>query len=234
MQAILLAGGRGTRMGSLTEKTPKPLVEVGGRLLIERPISKLADFGCERIILATGYRAEQFFDALGSGERWGVELVYSVEDRPLGTAGALALAAHNRVSPDESVIVMNADLISDHELSSQMETHRSSGAVLTMHVRQVDDPSRFGLVRFDESGRVTEFIEKPKQVVSGAWINAGTYVMRGSALLDIPLGIPISLEREIMPLLLESGARVQAHRENAYFRDVGTFADVDAATEDGR
>lgn len=233
MKAILLAGGRGTRMGSLTEDTPKPLVIVGGRMLIERAIEKLAAAGVTHIILSISYLAEQFEKVLGDGSRWGVNFLYSVEEEPRGTGGAMALAAQRYLAPDDVVVVVNADLISDHSIREQLDFHMQQNADITLHVREVDDPRRFGVVRCDSNWQVTEFIEKP-DTISREWINAGTYVVEGSALLAITERQPLSWEREVLPELITAGSRVLAFRENVYFRDVGTIDDIYAAEGEGR
>lgn len=234
VKAVLLAGGRGTRMGTLSDECPKPLVKVNGRHLIERPLQRLADIGCHQVIVATGYLGDQFEDALGDGSQFGVQLEYSHESEPRGTGGGIALAAIGRVMAHEDVIVMNADLLSEHDLEAQIDEHRRSSADVTLHVRQVDDPRKYGLVRCDESGRVTSFEEKPDLIEKGAWINAGTYVVRGSVLLDLPKTYPLSWEREVMPRLVTAGVAVQAHRSQAYFRDVGTPEDVQMTEREAR
>lgn len=233
MKAIVLAGGRGTRMGTLSDKTPKPLIQIGGRPLIERVIEKLSRAGIADVIVSTGYLAEQFAPALGDGSRWGVQLEFSVEDSPRGTGGAMALAAQRFLGRDDVVVVVNADLISDHSLDQQYEFHLAQNADVTLHVREVEDPRRFGVVRFDRNKQVTEFIEKP-DVMSREWINAGTYLVRASILLDLPEAYPLSWEREVLPELIASGARILAFEESAYFRDVGTVADIPIVENDLR
>lgn len=233
MKAVLLAGGRGTRMQSLTDSTPKPLISVGGSPLIFRGIEKLSAAGVTDIIVSTGYLAEQFESVLGDGSRWGVRFIYSVEETPRGTAGAMALAAKRFLKPNDLVIVLNADLISEHSIDQHREFHLASDADVSVHVRKVDDPRRFGVVRFDDSKRVRSFIEKPATMGS-AWINAGTYLMRGSVLLDLPESFPLSWEREVLPELIASGSRVFAFEENVYFRDVGTELDISIVERDVR
>ena len=233
MKAIILAGGRGTRMGMLTEDRPKPLVEVNGRLLIERVIEKLAAAGITEVVLSIGYLAEQFEDALGDGSRWDVSFHYSSENEPRGTGGAMALAAQRFLTREDTVVVVNADLISEHSIRQQSEFHQVNDADVTLHVREVDDPRRFGVVRFGSDKRVTEFIEKP-DVVEQAWINAGTYLVRASILMDLPAEYPLSWERDVLPSLIVSGARIFAYEEVTYFRDVGTQADISVVESDLR
>jgi len=233
VKAVLLAGGRGTRMGSLTDETPKPLLQVGGRLLIERAIEKLARAGISDVIISTGYRAEQFDDALGDGSQWGVHFSYSVEPSPLGTGGAMALAARSFTGLNEDIVVVNADLISDHDVHAQIAHHQLHQADVTLHVRHVDDPRRYGVVEFAHDGRVVSFTEKP-DVAQPAWINAGTYIVRSDILLELPEDTPMSWERDIMPRLLTQRRSVFAFPQEGYFRDVGTPGDLSAAESDGR
>ena len=200
MKAILLAGGRGTRMGSLTNDTPKPLLLLGGTPLIERGIEKVVRAGVNEVVISTGYLAEQFEAVLGDGSKWGIRIQYSVEDSPLGTGGAMSLAAHRFLDQDENVVVMNADLISDHDVLAHIKHHVINEADATIHVRQVDDPRRFGVVEFDAHSRVSAFIEKPDFVMP-SWINAGTYVVRSKVLWSLPEAVQLSWERDVMPEL---------------------------------
>lgn len=225
MKAVLLAGGRGTRMGALTDDTPKPLLPVSGRPLIEHSIQKLVGAGATDLIIATGYLAEQFEQVLGDGARWGVNFHYSVEQEPLGTGGALGLAAQRFIEPGDEVVVVNADLVSEHDLRKQQEFHRVQNAEVTIHVRQVDDPRRYGVVRFTSDFCVTEFIEKPT-TVAPEWINAGTYIAHGEVLLSLAGDSASSWERDALPGFITEGRRVFAFQDNVYFRDVGTPEDI--------
>lgn len=222
LEAILVAGGLGTRMRPLTVHHPKHLLPVAGVPFLAHQISKLAQCGVGRVVLATSYLAEDFAPTFGDGGAWGVDLVYVTEPEPLGTAGALRNAAtHLTCGSDDPVVVLNGDILSGHDIARQVEQHRSAGADVTLHLVEVADPRAFGCVPTDASGRVTQFLEKSPDPVSHQ-INAGCYVFRRRVLDTIPTGRPVSVERETFPALLADGADVRGYVESAYWRDVGS------------
>ncbi|HPU13174.1 MAG TPA: nucleotidyltransferase family protein [Aeromicrobium sp.] len=218
-RAIVLAGGLGTRLRAATGDLPKPLVKVAGRPLVAHQIGRLAGAGITDIVIATGYGADQVEAELGTGATWGAALRFSKEDSPRGTAGALALAAKGRVSADDTVVVVNGDLLSRHDLAGQLAAFESAGADASIHVREVADPRAYGVVLVGGS-RVTGFLEKPENPPSNL-VNAGTYVFRGRVLLDLPDTIGLSIERDVFPQLAQYG-EVIAYRDDAPFLDVGT------------
>lgn len=223
-EAIVLVGGQGTRLRPLTLTTPKPLLPVAGVPFLLHQFARLRDAGVTRIVLATSYRAELFEQAFGDGSTLGVELVFVSEDEPMGTGGAIANAATALVSaPDAPVIVFNGDVVSGHDLRAQLATHEAADADVTLHLVQVEDARAFGCVPTDESGAVTDFLEKMPEPVTDQ-INAGCYIFRRSIIAEIPTGRPVSVERETFPGLLVRGARVQSYLETAYWLDLGTPA----------
>ncbi|MDE9365995.1 NDP-sugar synthase [Luteipulveratus sp. YIM 133132] len=224
--AVVLAGGRGTRMGGLVRDVPKPLLPVAGRPLITYQLERLAAADVTDVVVATGYLADAFPAALGDGSAYGVTLRLVVEDRPLGTGGGLrrALDAAGLGSGD-TVVVVNGDLLSGHDLGSQLaafEQDRSQrGAVATLHVRRVDDARPYGLVETGPDGRIHSFREKPSTPCAGL-INAGTYVVDPSLLSEVDPGTVSSLERDVLPAAIARGAVLTAHRQDSDFLDVGT------------
>lgn len=221
MEAILLVGGRGTRLRPLTISTPKPLLPTAGVSFLSHQLARAHAAGVERIVFATSYRAEMFEAAFGS-KAHGLELVYVSEDQPLGTGGAIRNAARALASgPDDPVLILNGDILSGHDVPAQVALHEDTGAAVTLHLTRVDDPSRFGCVPTDETGRVTAFLEKTSHPVTDQ-INAGCYVFRRSAIDTIPEDEVVSVERETFPALISSGARVMGHVEAEYWLDVGT------------
>lgn len=242
--AVVLAGGAGTRMRPLTDRTPKPLLPVGGTPLVELQLEQLRRCGVGDVVLATGYRAEAFASL---SRRTRPRVALSVEDEPRGTGGALGLAA-SALPPgpsDQCVVVLNGDLLTGHDLAAQVERLRRSPAHVqgAIHVRDVPDARPYGSVLADDDGVVTAFVEKSPASLSRT-VNAGTYVLRRALLDDLaarrgPGGAqgaqaPVSLERDVFPGLADARALV-AHREDAYFRDVGSppalvAASVDAVT----
>jgi mannose-1-phosphate guanylyltransferase len=224
-EAVLLVGGQGTRLRPLTEHTPKPMLAVAGIPVTEHQIARAREAGVTRVILGTSYRAEVFRDHFGDGEALGVELVYATEDEPLGTGGAIAhVAPLLRSGADDPVLVFNGDVLSGVDLKSLVQTHVDVDADVTLYLTRVADPRPFGLVPTDESSRVLDFLEKPQtpeEIVTDQ-INAGCYVFRRSVIDTIPTGRPVSVEREIFPALLSSGASVFGVVDDGYWLDLGT------------
>jgi mannose-1-phosphate guanylyltransferase len=222
VEAVIVAGGFGTRMMPLTRDRPKHLLPLAGVPLVAHQLGALAAAGVERVVLATSYFAEQFEPTLGDGSAWGVRLVYVREAEPLGTGGAIRNAAgHLRSAAGAPVVVLNGDIISSHDLRAQLARHQQSGADVTLHLVDVDDPRRFGCVPTDEDDVVLAFLEKDPEPVTSQ-VNAGCYVFDRSVIDRIPTGAVVSVERETFPGLLSSGATVRGYRDSSYWADVGT------------
>jgi mannose-1-phosphate guanylyltransferase len=221
MRAVVLVGGEGTRLRPLTLTTPKQMLPVGGMPMIERVLERLAPHGIDEAILSLGYRPDAFIDAYPDGRCAGVALRYAVEDEPLDTAGAIRFAALEAGLTDPFVVV-NGDVITDLDVSELVRFHRASGAQATIALTPVDDPSRFGVVPTDESGRVLAFIEKPAPDQAPTnLINAGTYVLEPSVIQRIPGGRRVSIERETFPALV-AGGELYALASRAAWLDAGT------------
>jgi mannose-1-phosphate guanylyltransferase len=222
LEAILLVGGQGTRLRPLTIGTPKPLLPTAGVPFLAHQLSRVADAGVGRVVLATAYRADMFADSFGDGSSFGLEICYVQEDTPLGTGGAIRNAsAALRSDRNAPVIVLNGDILSGHDLTAQVKAHTEAAAAVTLHLVEVEDPSRFGCVPTDADGRVTAFLEKTPNPVSNR-INAGCYVFRRAVIDEIPPGVVASVERETFPRLIEAGAVVMGYVDGAYWLDVGT------------
>src|SRR3954452_22356231 len=235
-EAVIVAGGFGTRMLPLTERRPKHLLEVGGVPFLEHQIAKLAAAGVDHIVLATSYRAELFRPVLGDGERYGVRLTYVTEEEPLGTGGAIRNVADVLSSrPDGAVVILNGDVLSDHDLAAQLadfERPRDDrGVEVSLHLVEVEDARAFGCVPTGPDGQVLAFVEKSENPVSNQ-VNAGCYVFRRSVIDTIPAGRVVSVERETFPQLVESGALLVGYVESAYWRDVGSPESLVAASRD--
>lgn len=223
LHAVILAGGYGSRLLPFTAQRPKHLLPIGDEPVIAHQLHRLAQAGVSRVVMATAYHADAFRPALGDGRAFGLDLAYSREDAPLGTGGALRQASET-LQPDDAddVLVLNGDLLSEHDLAAQMRVHRASrdgGCALTVHARDVDDARAFGLLTLD-GDRVVRFEEKPHEPVAGA-VNAGTYVMTGATTRALPLGVEASLERDLFPRMAEHG-HVRVYREDSPFADIGT------------
>jgi mannose-1-phosphate guanylyltransferase len=235
-EAVIVAGGFGTRMLPLTERRPKHLLEVGGVPFLEHQITKLADAGVEHVVLATSYRADLFRPVLGDGERFGVRLTYVTEDEPLGTAGAIRnVAGALGKNPEGAVVILNGDVLSGHDLGAQLTdfaTPRHGRPVdVSLHLVEVPDARAFGCVPTDAAGRVTAFVEKSDDPVTNQ-VNAGCYVFRRRVVDLIPAGKVVSVERETFPELVASGAVLVGYVETAYWRDVGSPQALVAASRD--
>jgi len=236
VEAVIVAGGFGTRLLPLTANRPKHLLEVGGVPFLEHQVARLAAAGVQHVVLATSYHADQFAPVLGDGSRWGIRLSYVQEQEPLGTAGAIRnVAGALGDDPEGAVVILNGDVLSGHDLAAQLEdfeTPRDGRAVdVSLHLVKVEDPRAFGCVPTDADGRVTGFLEKMDEPVSDQ-VNAGCYVFRRRVVDTIPAGTVVSVERETFPGLVADDALVVGYVENAYWRDVGTPAALVAASRD--
>jgi mannose-1-phosphate guanylyltransferase len=237
VRAVVLVGGKGTRLRPLTLTTPKQMLPVNGRPMIERVLEHLAGHGIDEVVLSLGYQPDAFMDAYPDGRCGGVRLQYAVEDHPLDTAGAIAFAARS-TGIDETFIVVNGDVLTDLDVGALVELHRSRGAEATIALTPVDDPSRYGVVPTDGEGRVQDFIEKPPPGEAPTnLINAGTYVLEPSVLDLIPPDEPTSVERRTFPQLVERGT-LFALGSPAAWVDAGTPAtflrvNLEAAGTDG-
>ncbi len=223
MKAIILVGGFGTRLRPLTLTTPKQMLPVAGRPMIERVVAKLAEHGVTDAILSLGYRPDAFIEAYPDDVCEGVRLHYAVEPEPLDTAGAVRFAAVD-AGIDSRFIVVNGDVLTDLDLAALWKFHVDAGAEGTIHLVPVEDPSRFGVVPTDASGRVEAFVEKPPRVEAPSnWINAGTYVLEPSVIDRIPAGRKVSIERETFPAMVADGT-LFAYQSDVYWVDAGTPA----------
>jgi mannose-1-phosphate guanylyltransferase len=219
MQAVVLVGGEGTRLRPLTYSVPKPMAPLLGRPFIGWIIERLRAAGVDEVILSCCYLPEAIEAYFGDGRRFGVKLHYVFEEEPLGTAGAIKNAVH-KVSG--TIYVCNGDILTGVDLVALRDTHKRHGAVATIHTRAVDDPSQFGVVETNSSGRVLRFVEKPQPGETNARdINAGTYVLEPEALDAIPAGQKVSIERETFPKLISETHRVYALSTPDYWIDVG-------------
>jgi NDP-sugar pyrophosphorylase family protein len=216
-----MAGGLGKRLRPLTETIPKPMLEVGGRPLLEQIIAGFADQGFWRITISVNYRREMVQDYFGDGSKFGVEIDYVEETRRMGTAGALSLLPER---PEGPFIVMNGDLLVSLRFDQLLEFHRRLDAAGTMVVREYSHQVPYGVVRAD-GDLMTGIEEKP---VARYFVNGGIYVLSPEALdrvrPDHPLDMP-SLLTEIT----EGGGRVAVFPLRDYWRDIGHMDDLEAA-----
>jgi mannose-1-phosphate guanylyltransferase len=230
MRAVVLVGGEGTRLRPLTETIPKPLLPLVDRPFLDHVLDHLARHGVEEVLLSSSY-LESTFASFIEGRRGAPRLTWVGEEAPLGTAGAVANAVRGL---EETVLVLNGDILTDLDLTALLRAHRerrARGAVATIALTLVDDARPYGLVTVDRDGRVLGFREKPEEPVGGP-VNAGTYVLEPEAVRAIPPGRPVSIEREIFPRLITEGAPVYGFVSPAYWMDLGTPAKYLQATFD--
>lgn len=218
--AILLVGGFGTRLMPLTKNTPKPMLTVAGIPVTEHQLNMAKAAGITHIVLATSYLSELFTPYFGDGSKWDMKIEYAVEETPLGTGGAIRNAA-KLIDSSESIVILNGDVLSSHNLAEQIRQHEQHNADVTLHLTQVEDARAYGCVPTDSNGRVSAFLEKMENPVTNQ-INAGCYVFNPRVLESIPFDTVVSIERETFPLLVKNGAVVYGYVENSYWVDIGT------------
>lgn len=217
--AVVLVGGKGTRLRPLTLSAPKPMLPTAGVPFLSHLLSRIRAAGMTHVVLGTSYRAEVFKEYFGDGSAHGLEMEYVVEDEPLDTGGAIRNVAERLRAED--AVIFNGDILSGADLTALVRAHRENKADVTLHLQRVADPSRFGSVPTDETGRVTAFLEKTPTPPTDQ-INAGCYVFRREIVEAIPAGRPISVERETFPGLLADGAHLHGFVDASYWLDVGT------------
>jgi mannose-1-phosphate guanylyltransferase len=196
------------------------MLTVAGIPVTEHQLMMAKAAGIKEIVLATSYLSEVFTPYFGDGSAWGMSIKYAVEKEPLGTGGAIRNAAQ-LLDTQESVVILNGDVLSSHDLSEQIRQHEAHDADVTLHLTQVEDARAFGCVPTDSQGRVTAFLEKMENPVTNQ-INAGCYVFNPRVISSIPLDTVVSVERETFPQLVANGAKVYGYLENAYWLDIGT------------
>jgi mannose-1-phosphate guanylyltransferase len=219
----VLVGGEGTRLRPLTYTTPKQLLPVAGVAMIERVVGHLAGHGVDEVVLSMGYLPDAFHLAFPDDRCAGARLVYAVEPEPLDTGGAIAFAAR-AAGIDDTFVVRNGDVLTDLDVTALVGRHRATRAAATIALTRVDDPSAFGVVPTDGTGRVTAFVEKPPPGQAPTdLINAGIYVVEPGVLDRIPAGRRVSVERETFPSLVADGT-LYAMACDGWWVDAGTPA----------
>lgn len=225
--AIVLAGGQGTRLRPLTLTRPKPVVPLLNRPFLHYQLALLHRHGVEDAILSCSYRADDIERVIG-GHELGIRLRYAVEREPLGTGGGLRNAAAvlglGGRGGDRRLIVMNGDALTDADLSAMVRFHAERRALVTIGLAVVDDPRPYGLVEIGGDGAIRRFVEKPPGALAGAshLVNAGVYVLEPDVVQSIPADRPVSIERETFPALLAADLPCFGFRLDGYWRDIGT------------
>ena len=220
MQALILAGGAGTRLRPLLGEFNKPMAPIAGRPFLEYLLLQLKKHEIDEVTLCVGYKADLVQSYFGMGDRWGMQVSYSCETDFLGTAGALKLAEDHLHEKD--FFVMNGDSVFDIDLRMLMHYHRNMQATATLALAHVDDTERYGVVGINALGRIVSFVEK-REGDAGGLINGGVYVFAREVLDFIPGGQLVSLEQDILPGLI--GRDLYGLPLKGYFVDIGVPAD---------
>lgn len=218
MQALVLAGGEGTRLRPLTRTTPKPVLPLAGRPFLSFMLDWLRRHGVDDVILSCGFLSDDVKSVLGDIYK-GVRLRYVVEDEPLGTAGPVRLA-YDEGLLEERLLILNGDLLTDMDLGAELEQHERTGARVTLALVAVDDTSSYGVVDTDAEGRVRAFLEKTEGEVPTNLVNAGAYVLERDVVELIPPGRAVSFERETFQQLVGDG--LYGWSSGGYWMDIGT------------
>lgn len=219
MEAIVLAGGYGTRLGELTRETPKPMLPVGDRPFLYYVLQYLATQRVSRVVLSVGHLSERIYAYFGD-HACGMPLEYCREEKPLGTAGGLRLAMER--CADSEFLAVNGDTLAMVDLAAMWHQHHQHQALATLAACPVQDTSRYGAVIHDGKGQVTGFAEKGRR--GNGDINAGIYIFQKQALAKITPDRPVSLEEKVLPELAADG-RLYAFVSELYFIDIGVVED---------
>jgi mannose-1-phosphate guanylyltransferase / phosphomannomutase len=230
VKAVVMAGGEGTRLRPLTSNQPKPMVPIVGKPCIEHIIELARGHGFTEVIVTVAFLPQAIRSYLGDGSSLGLDIEYSVEESPLGTAGSVGLA---RDRLDETFLVISGDALCDFDLTDLVRFHREKGAAATLALKSVENPLEFGIVVTDDEGRVERFLEKPSwsQVFSDT-INTGVYVVEPDVLKHVPTDRPYDFSKELFPLLLEMGRPVYGYVADGYWQDIGNLAQYRQANFD--
>ena len=231
MQALFLAGGKGTRLYPLTYGIPKPMVPVMGCPLLEHNMNILKLYGIKDIILSVCYKSAYIKNYFGNGSAFGLNLKYVEEDSPLGTGGAIKNC--ERYLKD-TFFIFNSDILSNINYYEMLNYHNKQKAAVTIAVTRVDNPSSYGVINFDKHGYATSFCEKPSaDNITSHFINAGVYIFNAKVLQEIPAGKNVSIEKEIFPMLLAEGQKIAVYKGCNYWLDIGTLEKYVQANQDG-
>src|ERR1700754_4479954 len=229
VDAVVLVGGRGTRLRPLTLSAPKPMLPIAGLPFLTHLLARIAAAGIEHVVLGTSFKAGVFESEFGDGSKLGLQIDYVVEDEPLGTGGGIANVSEKL--RHDTAMGFNGDVLSGADLGALLGCHENNGADVTLHLVRVGDPRAFGCVPTDSEGTVTAFLEKTQDPPTDR-INAGCYVFKREVIDRLPKGRALSVEREGFPQLLADGLKVCGYVDSTYWRDMGTPEDFVRGSSD--
>ncbi|RKD24960.1 hypothetical protein BEP19_03745 [Ammoniphilus oxalaticus] len=222
MKAIILAGGKGTRLRPLTTHLPKPMVPLLNRPCMEYSIMLLRKHGITDIGVTVQYLGDEIKDYFGDGSKWGVNIHYFDENEPLGTAGGVKNAESFL---DERFLVISGDALTDFNLTQAIEFHEQNEAMVTMLMKEVDDPTQYGVIETDTSGRITRFLEKPtwNQVFSHT-VNTGIYILEPAIFSYYERNQKFDFSKDLFPMLLAANERLYGINLDGYWSDIGSLS----------
>jgi mannose-1-phosphate guanylyltransferase / phosphomannomutase len=230
VKAVVMAGGEGTRLRPLTSNQPKPMVPIVGKPCMEHILELLRRHDLNDVVVTLAFMPQAIRSYFGDGEALGMNVSYSVEESPLGTAGSVRQAVSDS---EEPILVISGDALCDIDLTSLLEFHRDRKAAVTIALKSVENPLEFGIVVTDADGRIERFLEKPSwgQVFSDT-INTGIYVIEPEVLRHVPVGEPYDFSKQLFPLLLEMGRPLYGYVASGYWQDVGDLGQYAQANFD--
>ncbi len=230
MKAVVMAGGAGSRLRPLTINCPKPMVPIVNKPVIGHILDLLKRHGITDVVITLQYMAEDIQDYLGDGHQIGMNIQYSIEETPLGTAGSVKQA---QAFLDETFIVISGDAITDIDLNAVIEYHRMKHSVATLTLYRVPNPLEYGVIIINEDGRVQQFLEKPSwgEIISDT-VNTGIYVLEPEIMNLFEPGVPFDFSKDLFPILLERGEPMFGYVASGYWCDIGNLTEYMRATQD--
>ena len=230
MKAVIMAGGKGTRLRPLTSNQPKPMIPIVNTPCMEHIVRLLERHGFDDIVVTLEFMTEAIQAYFGDGAEWGVDIGYSVEEAPLGTAASVKYA-EDRLT--ERFVIVSGDALTDVDLTNVVAFHEARGAEVTLVLKGVEDPSEFGIVEIEDDGRVSDFLEKPdEEEVFSYTANTGIYLLEPSVLQDIPAGQEYDFAQDLFPKLLEEGRPMYGYTTEGYWEDIGNIEQYMGAQRD--
>jgi NDP-mannose synthase len=223
MQAVILAGGKGTRLKPYTVVFPKPLMPIGDYPILEVIVRQLKKSGFQQVILTLGHLQDMFRLFFGDGSKWGLDIRYSLEEKPLGTAGPLKLIA----GLEEAFLMMNGDILTDLDFAELMAFHRDHGHAATIVTHRREVKIDYGTLHYNADGFLEDYVEKP---TLGYNVSMGIYVLSRSVIDLIPDNEPFDFP-QLMTALLHKNYKVVCKPYNGYWLDIGRPDDYEMAIE---